>query len=147
MQYFAYTASIAPDRLTGIAPGARFAFIAHLPEWRLVFPYKNGEWNGALPSAQPEPGNTVWGAVFELTKAELNAVDGVETAEGRSLSKVEIMDRSGRRHTVVTHLATGNGGTKAKPSAEYLRLMLQGGRHWQLPAGWIAGLEEHLQRT
>lgn len=146
MQYFAYTASIAPDRLTDVAPGAEFAYIAHLPEWRLVFPYQNGQWDGALPSAQPEPGNTVWGAVFEVTKADLSSLDNVETAEGRAMTEVEIMDRHGRRHDVVTHLAQENGGTKARPSVDYLHLMLQGGRHWQLPAGWIAGLEEHLQR-
>ena len=145
MQYFAYTASIAPDRLTEVAPSASFAYIAHLPEWRLVFPFKNGQWNGALPSARPEPGNTVWGAVFELTKAELQAVDGLESGEGRALTTVEIMDRNGRRHDVVTHLHNGNGNGELKPSAEYLELMLEGGRHWQLPAGGIAGLEEHLQ--
>ncbi len=147
VQYFAYTASIDPNRLDDVAPGAQFAFIAHLPEWRLVFPYKNGQWDGALPSARPEPGNTVWGAVFELSKSELKALDSIEAAEGRALTEVEIMDRHGRRHAVVTHLASENGATRAKPSADYLRLMLQGGRHWQLPAGWIAGLEEHLQRA
>jgi hypothetical protein len=80
-----------------------------------------------------------------LTKAELQAVDGLESGEGRALTTVEIMDRNGRRHDVVTHLHNGNGNGELKPSAEYLELMLEGGRHWHLPAGWIAGLEEHLQ--
>ena len=35
--YFAYDANIDPDRITGLAPGATFEFIAHLPEWKMEF--------------------------------------------------------------------------------------------------------------
>ena len=56
-----------------MAPGAAFEFIAHLPEWRLHFPIPNGE--GGLPSVRPEPGNTVWGAIFSVGKADLAALD------------------------------------------------------------------------
>ncbi len=147
MLYFAYTALVAPDRLAEAAPEAEFTFVAHLPEWKLVFPYENGEWSGGLPSAQPEPGNTVWGVVFEVSKSALAAVTEHEAREGREPSTVEIMDRNGRRHEVVTHLHPQPGNGEVRPSAEYLKLMLEGGRHWQLPAGWIAGLQEHLDRA
>jgi hypothetical protein len=55
--YFAYDATIDPTKLAGVAPGAQFQFIAHLPEWRLTFPIPNGD--GSLPSVRPESGNTV----------------------------------------------------------------------------------------
>ncbi len=147
MLYFAYTALVAPDRLADAAPDAKFTFVAHLPEWRLVFPYENGEWSGGLPSAQPDPGNTVWGVVFEVSKSEMAAVNDHEASEGREPTTVEIMDRNGRRHEVVTHLHPSDVNGEVSPSAEYLKLMLEGGRHWQLPAGWLAGLQEHLERA
>ncbi len=148
MKYFAYTAFIEPSKLEDVAPGAEFAFIAHLPEWGLGFPHRDGAWGGALPSAKPDPGSTIWGAVFELSDAEVKAVNKAEKKEGRTPSTVEVMDRAGRRHEVLTHLFNGNGkrSGRLKPSDKYLTHMLNGARHWQLPAGWIAGLEEHLER-
>ena len=145
--YFAYTALVAPDRMTATAPGAEFSFIAHLPEWRLVFPMKNGAWDGGLPSARPDPGNTVWGVVFEISKSDLKALNNAEAEESREPATVEIMDRNGRRHEVTTHLHSGKTNGEYRPSSKYLTLMLAGGRHWSLPAGWLAGLEEHLQRS
>ena len=142
--YFVYTARISPDELANIAPTASFEFIAHLPEWTLEFPIKDKHWGGGLPNAKPEPGHTVWGAVFSLSDDDLKVVNKIEGEEQRVAVEVEAMDRMGKRHQVLTHVYEGNGSRHHTPSAEYLRLMLGGSRHWSLPAGWIAGLEEHL---
>lgn len=131
------------------APGAEFQFIAHLPEWGLDFPIADPTWGGALPAIKPEPGSTVWGAVYEMGKADLAALDLLESAEQRTSQTVEAMDRTGRRHQVIVHLVDNapstNGNGSGEPSADYLALMVSGSRHWSLPAGWIAGLEEHLE--
>src|SRR3972149_12238455 len=74
--YFAYTALISPRRMGKAVPEARFSFIAHLPETRLVFPYSNGTWEGGLPSILAEPGSTFCGAgswVHAKQAEELNA--------------------------------------------------------------------------
>jgi hypothetical protein len=142
--YFTYTALISPDQLSARAPGAEFKFIAHLSEWRLVFPMTHPEWNGGLPSVQQEPGHTVWGAVFDVPATEADAITAIETEEGRIATEVEAMDRTGRRHKVVTFVYDGNGAKEFDPSTSYLDFMLRGSRHWNLPAGWIAGLEEYL---
>ena len=130
------------------APEAEFQFIAHLPEWVLDFPIADKTWGGTLPAIRPEAGNTVWGAVYDIHKADLAALDGVELEEQRSQQTVEAMDRTGKRHQVVVHLLDGpatTNGNGFKPSSDYLRLMVDGSRHWSLPIGWIAGLEEHLE--
>ena len=144
MLYFVYTARLAPEAMTAVAPAAEFQFIAHLPEWGLVFPIKDGDWGGGLPSVQPQVGHTVWGAVFKVPESDLAAIAHTETAEKRTAIEVEAMDRMGKRHQVTTHVASGNGGKVHTPAAAYVRLMLDGSKHWSLPAGWIAGLEEHL---
>lgn len=131
--------------MAAAAPGAEFQFIAHLPEWTLEFPIDDTEWGGALPSVQPAEGNTVWGAVFSVPDNEAASLDAVETAEQRVASTVEAMDRTGKRHRVTVHRAPTNGNGSHRPSPDYLRLMVEGSRHWSLPVGWIAGLEEHLQ--
>ncbi|MBU1227629.1 MAG: gamma-glutamylcyclotransferase [Actinobacteria bacterium] len=142
--YFAYDATIDPDRLSGVAPGAEFLFIAHLPEWRLTFPIPNGK--GALPSVHPESGNTVWGAVFQLPAAEVAGLNDAQQSEGRIPTVAQAMDREGHRHDVLVHVAGGDAGASAAaPEPGYLRKMVSGGRHWKLPAGWVAALEEHLE--
>ncbi len=147
--YFAYNARISPEKMAEAAPDAEFQFIAHLPEWGLGFPISDETWGGSLPAITPQPGSTVWGAVYEVQKSDLSSLDVVESKEQRSSQTIEAMDRSGKRHQVIVHLLDGapaaNGNGLAKPSSDYLRLMVAGSRHWSLPIGWIAGLEEHLE--
>jgi len=143
--YFAYTARISPDEMANVSPGAEFLFIAHLPQWGLDFPMKNRTWNGGLPTVKPEEGSTVWGAVFNVPDDEFAILDAVETSEKRKAATVEAMDRTGKRHQVTVHLHEGRRNGIYDPSPEYLQLMLSGSKHWSLPAGWIAGLEEHLR--
>ena len=144
MLYFAYTTLIDPSRIREHAPEAEFQFVAHLPETQLIFPYKNGTWKGGLPSVKAEPGNTVWGAIFDVPGEQLSALDVCEKEEGRVRVTLSAMDRSGKRHTVATHVHEENGNKQHTPSPEYMAIVVAGSRHWQLPAGWVAGLEEYV---
>ena len=143
---FAYTAHIAPARLEEAAPGAEFRFIAHLPETRLIFPIKDGDWDGGLPSVRAESGNTVWGAVFEVPNKALASLHEVEATEGRVPSEeFNAVDREGRSHKVITHVASENGSGDHTPSRSYMEMVVDGARHWGLPTGWVAGLEEYVE--
>ena len=122
-----------------VSPDASFEFIAHLPEWRLEFPIDGNGWEGSLPSAAPASGSTVWGAVYSVPDSDRDRLDSVERDEGRVATAVEAMDRMGRRHRVITHLADDSSADDepgAKPSTQYVTIMLYGSRHWSLPAGW-----------
>ncbi len=144
--YFAYTAMIDPTVITTVAPAAEFAFIAHLPETRLVFPFDNDRWDGALPSVIEEPGNTVWGAMFRVGSGDLKAITSYEASEGRHETyDFKAVDREGKRHAVVTHVALSNGVTARPPSRSYMAQIVAGGRHWKLPMGWVAGIEEYVE--
>ena len=144
MLYFAYDANMEPTRLNSSAPGAEFLFIAHLPEWRLHFPIANGE--GGLPSVKPECGNCVWGAVFSVDDRTLAKLNARQAEEGRIARTTQAMDREGRRHQVVVHVCETPDG-EHRPSRQYLQMMVSGSRHWHLPAGWVAGLQEHLDES
>ena len=142
MLYFAYNANINPHRIKSIAPGADFEFIAHLPEWKMEFSILNGA--GGLPTVRPLPGNTVWGAIFSVPTSDFAAIDKQEESEGRVRRTTQAMDRQGRRHEVITHVSEDDGEAEFDPEKPYLTLMVQGGRHWDLPMGWVASLEERL---
>ena len=143
MLYFTYNATIDPSLMSRIAPGAEFRFIAHLPEWRLMWTIPNRD--GGLPSVRPEPGNTVWGAVFSVPDDEATAIHTREKEEGRNPTKAQAMDREGRRHHVVVHVNAGTDNGEYAPERGYLESMVAGSRHWKLPAGWVANLAERLE--
>jgi hypothetical protein len=144
--YFAYTAMIDPSIISAVAPGAEFAFIAHLPETKLVFPHETTAWDGSLPSIVSEPGNTVWGAMFRVSPADLRAITAYESDEGRhETHEFKAVDREGKRHAVVTHAAAGTSDLSTSPSRSYMERIVSGGRHWSLPTGWVAGIEEYVE--
>lgn len=144
--YFAYSAHISPARLTAVTPEAEFRFIAHLPETRLTFPVKDATWDGGLPSVVAEEGNTVWGAVFAIPTKSIQSLHDAEAVEGRSPTEAfKAVDREGRSHRVVTHVFADADAGHHTPSREYMALVVEGARHWGLPTGWVAGLEEYVE--
>jgi gamma-glutamylcyclotransferase (GGCT)/AIG2-like uncharacterized protein YtfP len=121
--------------------------VAHLPESTLSFTIEGNGWNGGLPTVIREPGSTVWGAVFSVSHHEMATLDQIERSEQRHRVESEAIDRSGRRHQVALHRAVDATGSERGPSADYLRRMLAGSRHWELPIGWIVSLDDRLAVT
>jgi hypothetical protein len=52
------------------------------------------------------------------------------------------VDREGNKYDCLTFVASGEPDDHHRPTSEYLESMINGARHWSLPAGWIMGLEE-----
>jgi gamma-glutamylcyclotransferase (GGCT)/AIG2-like uncharacterized protein YtfP len=138
MLYFFYDALMEPPRLAEVAPTAQFRFVAHLPETRLCFPQPGGQ-----PSVVPDPGHTVWGAVFEISSKEAAAITSAEAREGREPGMSKAVDREGNKYEVLTHAHPMGKNGEHKPSASYMAAVVAGARNWGLPTGWIAGLEEY----
>lgn len=138
--YFAYASLLDPKQLTDAAPGARFLFTAHFPEVRLIF-VANGA--GPVASLAESPGSTVWGGVFEVPKAEVDQLVRIEASEGRTPTwEMKAVDRAGNKHDCLAFVSDPAGTEAGTPSAEYLATMIRGARHWNLPAGWVVGLED-----
>jgi gamma-glutamylcyclotransferase (GGCT)/AIG2-like uncharacterized protein YtfP len=142
MLYFVYTARLAPDRLRTVAPSAAFEFVAHLDGAAVSFSVAGNGWGGGIPTVVRSPGSTVWGAVFTIPETEARALDHAEAAEGRAREDMEVIDRLGRRHRVAAHRAVEPAGPELPPAIGYLDFMLAGARHWELPIGWIVGLDD-----
>lgn len=139
--YFAYTAFLDPGRLGEIAPGAEFRFTAHYPETRLAFVVSDT--GQAIPSLVRDPEHTVWGAVFEMPADEVDALVAAEQREGRKPGfEHKAVDREGNKYDCLTFVAPGRPETEQRPNAEYMKAMISGARHWNLPAGWVMGLED-----
>ena len=139
--YFAYGSLLDPDRMSEAAPGSRFLFTAHYPETKLDFVASDE--NGAVPTLTKESGHTVWGGVFEIPEESVGSLIEAEKAEGRKPGfDLKAVDREGNKHDCLTFVAIGKDNGDHRPNAAYLEAMVNGARHWNLPAGWVMGLED-----
>lgn len=139
--YFAYGSLLDPERIKQVAPGSRFLFTAHYPETKLDF--VASEENGAIPTLIKESGNTVWGGVFEIPDDEVDSLTRAEANEGRKPGfDLRAVDREGNKHDCLTFVAVGEVNGDHRPNSDYLEAMINGARHWSLPAGWVMGLED-----
>lgn len=138
---FAYDALLDPDTLYAVAPGAQFLFVAHYPETRLAFVAGP---EGVVPTLVKDPANTVWGAVFEVDSSEADAIVAAAAREGRApgLDDQKTVDREGNKHDCLTIVASASGDENVRPSPQYLERLVRGAKHWNLPAGWVMGLED-----
>lgn len=117
--------------MSGVAPAARFDRIAHLPAHRLGF---NGE---GQPVAIPDEEHTLWGAMFSVPDEQFS--NFVSAASGPvTVTTAWAVDRSGERYQVEVL----SGDDRGRPRDSVVEHMLAGARHWELPAGWVAGLED-----
>ncbi len=139
--YFAYGSLLDPDKMKQASPGSKFLFTAHYPETRLDFAASDE--NGTVPTLTKESGHTVWGGVFEIPDDEVSSLIEAEKSEGRVPGfDLKAVDREGNKHECLTFVAIGEVNGNNRPNADYLESMVNGARHWNLPAGWVMGLED-----
>jgi hypothetical protein len=74
---------------------------------------------------------------------EVDSLTKAEEAEGRKPGfDLKAVDREGNKHDCLTFVASGDVNGDPRPNPEYLEAMINGARHWNLPAGWVMGLED-----
>lgn len=142
--YFAYGSFLDPVRISEAAPGSKFLFTAHFPETKLDFAHSKSD--GVVPTLTKESGHTVWGGVFEIPVGSVDSLTKAEKAEGREPGfDVKAVDREGNKYNCLTFVSTIEPNGDQRPNPEYIESMIEGARHWNLPAGWVMGLEDLIE--
>ena len=151
MFYFAYGSNLDPDQMQQRCPGHSVVGLAELRDHRLVFPLTSHDWGGGVASVGVAHGSSVWGMVYELTEADLVALDRYEgfvgpenqhnvyDRESASVQLVRADDGSfARRLRVWIYLA--RPANPSPPSRRYLEAVVRGARHHRLPEEYLAKL-------
>jgi gamma-glutamylcyclotransferase (GGCT)/AIG2-like uncharacterized protein YtfP len=130
--YFAYGVNLCRAHMDLWCPDSRPLSRAVLPDHRLVF----RTWADVVPS----PGDTVPGAVYEITPKDLASLD-------------EFQDCPALYHHVHVQVETGGGQVEALayqmnpgrplalPDADYLCLLLRGYEDWGLDFGTLEQID------
>jgi hypothetical protein len=137
-------AKAADRQYRGRCPDSLPVAAYRLDGWRLAFVGKRtSRWGrGGVATIVPSAGSSVPGAIYRLSRADEEALDGFEGIEATdpergSYRKVEALF-SFHGEPVFSYIATARLGPENQPNERYLATLRRGYRHWDLPP---AGLE------
>jgi gamma-glutamylcyclotransferase (GGCT)/AIG2-like uncharacterized protein YtfP len=139
--YFAYGSNLHLRMFRRRCPGAVVRGRARLPGYRLAFTRYNRTRKGGVADIVPEPEAEVWGALYEIDRACLAALDDYEhVPRAYRREAVRVEDDAGAAHEAFAYLANQTG--HFAPSKQYLGVIVQGARDHGLPEAYIASLQE-----
>lgn len=144
MIYFAYGSNLSEDWLSKRCPSARFLFTARLDGFTLAFTRTSQKHGCGVADIVPEPGGHVWGVVYHLNDEDRPALDRAEGVGVRAYEAVAVTVHPegdlAQHLKVTTYVVVTKADPRPRPSAAYLRLILEGATHWRLPADYLERL-------
>jgi gamma-glutamylcyclotransferase (GGCT)/AIG2-like uncharacterized protein YtfP len=147
--YFAYGSNMDPAQMRQRCPSARFVAVAKLPDHRLAFTRYAKDRGCGTCDGVPEAGKDIWGAVFEISDAELERMDESEGYRpGRPLSENSYVReqreayRDGKKDDplLVWLYFANRQPNPPLPNTAYKRQLVEGARFWRLPEEYQAEL-------
>jgi gamma-glutamylcyclotransferase len=151
MLYFAYGSNMNWNQMRERCRSARFEFVAKAECYHLAFTRFSKKRQCGVADLVESPGSEVWGAVFAIPSNEFGELDKSEgycrrrhqgkNAYERRRFEVLRQGDNASRITVWTYFVVNKLKSPPRPSAEYKETLLNGARHWRLPAHHIDELE------
>lgn len=140
VHYFAYGSNLNWLQMQRRCPSSRFITIAKLPDYDFGITRHSRLRDCGTANVFPVIGREVWGAVYDVSDADLIVMDGFEDGYRRENLSVYAPDNSVQPLPVLVYVADIERDVPP-PNPEYKRLILQGARHWNIPSSYIAMLE------
>jgi gamma-glutamylcyclotransferase (GGCT)/AIG2-like uncharacterized protein YtfP len=125
----------------------RFLGPARLDGFRLLFLRRSVRWKAGAADVVPDDGAATWGALYELSAADLDALDAKEFAPQGGYQRREVeVECDGRRHSAITYEVVEKAPHELAPKQEYVDLLVRGATERNLPQEWIDVLKELPRR-
>ena len=130
--YFAYASNLNKQQMRERAPESKPMFVATLPNYKLVFTGWSRQWRGGYATIMLSRGDKVLGAIYEVSEKNLRRLDSYEDCP-RSYNRINVtvFDEDGNVVEAVTYIKAGRL-EETQPSKEYLAVIQQGYRDWEL---------------
>jgi gamma-glutamylcyclotransferase (GGCT)/AIG2-like uncharacterized protein YtfP len=139
---------MASDVMADWCAEHRFLGPARLDGFRLLFLRRSVRWKAGAADVVPDDGAATWGALYELSAADLDALDAKEFAPqgGYQRRTVHVTTVDGDRHDAVTYEVVEKAPHELAPKQEYVDLLVKGAEERNLPEDWIDVLKELPRR-
>ncbi|MBC7246427.1 MAG: gamma-glutamylcyclotransferase [Actinobacteria bacterium] len=150
MLYFAYGSNLDPKQMKERCPSYQFRCLALLPRFRLAFTRyseKRRSWVADVVEDDASPG--VWGVVYDISKEELKRLDtyegyygkGENNAYERCCTSVLVNGDEDRPLGAFIYVAANKSDKEHTPAEDYLRHIISGATHWELPEDYLEMLK------
>ena len=140
MDYFAYGSNMNWPQMQRRCPSAQFVCVACLPNYQFGITRHSRLRNCGTANVFPSAGAAVWGIAYDVSDADLIVMDGFEDGYRRELLSLTPANNGATSITALVYVAEIETNVPL-PNAEYKRVMVEGAKHWQLPAPYLAMLE------
>lgn len=148
MLYFAYGSNMDWTQMQQRCPSACFLRLATLRDRQLAFTRKSVSRGCGVADVVHAVGERVWGVVYEIEETEVGKLDECEgylpgrdrNAYWRRECTVFVDDDTQNPLACTSYFATPQPEPPL-PSRAYVHHLLDGARHWGLPAEYIGQLE------
>lgn len=141
--YFAYGSNMQTEHLNRFAPSARQIGRARLPDKVLVCNKASQDGSGKA-NLMPSCGDVVWGVLFEIASAELEALDKAEG--GYERVDVQVWDEQTQPVAAQTYVST-NLTIDPVSYDWYTKLIIEGASEHRLPDNYIDYLKRLPSRS
>jgi len=140
VNYFAYGSNLYWPQMRQRCPSSRFVCAARLTDYEFGITRHSRLRNCGTANVFPQRGREVWGAVYQVSDADLLVMDSFEDGYRREFLPVYPVDDGSRPIKALVYIAQIEKNVPL-PTAEYKRIIVEGAKHWQLPASYRAMLE------
>lgn len=138
--FFAYGALLNKRKLRRLCLDAVSLGRARLPDHRLAFTRYSRADKGGVADVVPAPGESVWGALYDIDDACLEALDAYEEApRAYRRESARVIAEDGVEREAVVYVANRTGDFA--PSRQYLSLIVRGAREHGLPEAYVRAIE------
>jgi len=132
LYYFAYGALLNRKLMLSVAPQAKPRQSVTLAHYRLVFSGWSRQSHGGLATLKSFRGERVKGGLYDIDEASLRKIEQYLDAPRTFVQlKVMVNTESGESFEATTHVRA-RAEEESKPAPEYLALIQQGYRDWDL---------------
>jgi gamma-glutamylcyclotransferase (GGCT)/AIG2-like uncharacterized protein YtfP len=138
---------MASDVMSDWCAEHHFLGPARLDGFRLLFLRRSVRWKAGAADVVPDDGAATWGALYELSAADLDALDTKEFAPQGGYRRREVeVECDGSRHAAITYEVVEKAPHELAPKQEYVDLLVKGAEERNLPQEWIDVLKELPRR-
>ena len=140
VHYFAYGSNMNWPQMQRRCPSSRFVCVGRLVGYHFGITRHSRLRDCGTANVYPAAGKEVWGIVYDISDAELLILDSFEDGYRREILSVYPLEGGARPLDVLIYIAAIEDNVP-RPNAEYRTLIIDGAKHWNLPAPYLALLE------
>ena len=140
MNYFAYGSNMNWPQMHRRCPSSRFIRVGRLMDYQFGITRHSRLRDCGTANVYPAAGQQVWGVVYDVREEELLILDGFEDGYRREILTIHSSENGQQRLAALVYVAAVEDDVPPA-NTEYRRLIVEGARHWQLPAAYLTRLE------